>query len=94
MGTIFGPNCQVILESNSVYDGCIFDDCEIIGDMTKLRDIGFTRCDFRGRAGTWLADWMNASGGVLMTVDLRSGEVIPGPASDRDPSFPCHLRRN
>lgn len=90
----FSKHDRVILTDGCNYHGCIFDDCEIVGDLAALKDISFTDCNFRGRSSSWFTEQMDASGGLLMTVDVRSGEIIPGPASDHDPSFPGHLRRN
>ena len=90
----FDQSELLILVNGSHFDGCIFDDCEIVGDIAVLKDISFLRCEFKGRAAAWFNDYLNSSGGLLMTVNIKTGEIIPGPASDKDPSFPGHLRRN
>src|SRR3990167_9486062 len=84
---------SITLTSGEHYENCIFDDCEIIGNMDELRDLFFHSCEMKGRAADWFTNYLDRSGSRLMTVDMRTGEITPGPASDRDPSFPRDLRR-
>lgn len=92
-GKTFGPRDTVVLKSGDCYQNCVFNDCEIVGNPNELRDMSFTSCEMTGRAGTWMMDYLNNSRAVLMSVDLRTGEVTPGPASDNDPSFPSEIKR-
>ena len=90
----FGQSDQLVLVAGDRFDCCVFDNCEIVGDVVAFKGVVFTNSKFDGRAAEWFMARTNESGCLLMTVDVTNGEIIPGPASDRDPSFPGHLRRN
>lgn len=79
------------IESGQTYSGIHFDDCDIDA-VAPLTDVKIIGCRFDGAAATWFRHFM--AGDILMTVDIKERSVTPGPASDRDPSFPGSLRRN